>query len=100
MELILGLPPMTQYDSRGDADVGGFPGRADVRPYSARPANVDIDVKNTASAYGAERSREMELDVADSEDDREYSELIWKAVRGAGSPMPPRKVAAFVDGRE
>jgi hypothetical protein len=38
--------------------------------------------------------------VADSEDDREYSELIWKAIRGAASPLPPRRVAAFVDERK
>jgi YVTN family beta-propeller protein len=100
MEMILGLPPMTQYDSAATAMWAAFQARPDMRPYSARPASVDIDAKNTASAYGAERSREMLLDVADSEDDREYGDLIWKAVRGAGATVPARRVGAFVKGRD
>jgi YVTN family beta-propeller protein len=100
MELILGLPPMTQYDTAAVPMWAAFQGKPDLRPYVVRPAAVDIDQKNVASAYGARRSREMLLDVADSEDDHEYSEIIWKAVRGAHSTMPPRKVAAFVEGRE
>jgi hypothetical protein len=100
MELILGLPPMTQYDTAAVPMWAAFQGKPDLRPYVVRPAAVDIDQKNVASAYGARRSREMLLDVADSEDDHEYSEIIWKAVRGAHSAMPPRKVAAFVEGRE
>jgi len=100
MELILGLPPMTQYDSAAAPMWAAFQARLDLRPYTARPANVNIDEKNVATAYGAGRSAEMLLDVADSEDDREYGELIWKAVRGPASPLPPRKVAAFVDERQ
>ncbi len=63
---------------------------------AARPANIDIDEKNRASAYGARRSLELLLEAADSTDDHEYNEILWKAVRGANSPLPPRKVAAFV----
>jgi YVTN family beta-propeller protein len=99
MELILGLPPMTQYDSAAAPMWTAFQSRPDPRPFTARAASVNIEERNSASAYGAERSKEMLLDVADSEDDREYSELIWKAVRGQRSPLPPRKVAAFVDER-
>jgi YVTN family beta-propeller protein len=100
LELILGLPPLTQYDAAAQPMWAAFQARSDLRPYKARPANIDIDEKNVASAYGAERSREMLLEVADSADDREYNEIIWKAVRGAHSPVPPRKVAAFVKARE
>jgi phospholipase C len=100
MELILGLPPLTQYDAAAQPMWAAFQSRPDLRPFRARPANIDIDEKNTASAYGADRSRELLLEVADSTDDREYNEIIWKAVRGAGSPLPPRKVAAFVKAKE
>ena len=41
-----------------------------------------------------------EPESADEADDREYNEIIWKAVRGAESPLPPRKVAAFVKPKE
>jgi YVTN family beta-propeller protein len=100
MELILGLPPMTQYDSAAVPMWAAFQSKADLRAYTVRPPNVDLDQKNLASAYGAERSRDMLLEVADSTDDREYNEILWKAVRGADSSMPARKVAAFVAPRE
>ena len=100
MELILGLPPLTQYDAAAQPMWASFQSRPDARPYRARPANIDIDEKNRASAWGAERSRELTLEVADTSDDREYNEIIWKAVRGADSPLPPRKIAAFVKARE
>jgi len=66
----------------------------------ARPANIDIEEKNLKSAYGADRSQELLLEVADLADDREYNEIIWKAVRGVDSPLPPRKIAAFVKARD
>ena len=100
MELILGLPPLTQYDAAAQPLWAAFQSKPDLRPYKARPANIDIDEKNRASAYGAQRSREMPLEVADSADDREYNEIIWKAVKGADSPLPPRRIAAFVKAKE
>ncbi len=42
----------------------------------------------------------MTLESADTSDDREYNEIIWKAVRGAESPLPPKKVATFVMARK
>jgi hypothetical protein len=100
MELILGLPPMTQYDAAAEPMWAAFQAQADQRAYSAHPAGIDIDEKNRATAWGAQRSRELLLDVADSVEDREYNEIIWKAVRGAASPLPPRKIAAFVKARD
>jgi YVTN family beta-propeller protein len=100
MERILGLPPMTQYDAAAAPMWNAFQSKADLRPYRCRAANIDIDEKNRTSAYGAERSRELLLDVADSADDGEYTSIIWKSIRGADSPVPPRKVAAFVAPRD
>jgi len=39
---------------------------------------------------------ELILDVADAAPDIELSEIIWKAVKGAGSQMPPPVRTAFV----
>lgn len=100
MELILGLPPLTQYDAAAQPMWASFQSKPDLRPYRARPAQIDIDQKNLASAWGAERSRELTLEVADTSDDREYNEILWKAVRGPDATLPPRKVAAFVKARE
>ena len=38
----------------------------------------------------------MNLDEADRAPDLELNEIIWKAVRGEGSPMPPPRRTGFV----
>ena len=38
----------------------------------------------------------MNLDEADMAPELELNEIIWRSVRGADSPMPPPRRAAFV----
>ena len=38
----------------------------------------------------------LALEEADEAPEDELNEIIWKAVKGRNSPMPPRRVAAFV----
>jgi YVTN family beta-propeller protein len=96
MELLLGLPPLTQFDAAATPMWPAFQAKPDLRPYAARQNMVPLDEKNTAAAYGAQRSLAMSLDEADTADDLEYSALLWKAVKGANSTVPPRRVATFV----
>lgn len=96
IELILGLPPLTQHDAASTPMWAAFQTRPDFRPYKALVPDVDLDEKNLSTAYGAARSVEMSLESADTSDDQEYNEIIWKAIRGADSPLPPRSVSAFV----
>lgn len=99
MEAILGLPAMTQYDAAATPMWASFQAVPDARPYAGLGARVDLGEMNTSLAYGAKRSIELGLEVADTADDREYNEIIWKAVKGAASPLPPRRVASFVASR-
>lgn len=96
MELILGLPPMTQYDAAAPPMWTSFQAKPDATPYDARPNGVPLEEKNTAAAFGAQRSLAMALDEADAAPEQELNEIVWKAMRGAISVMPPRHVAAFV----
>ena len=74
-----------------------FAMRPDLAPYAHRPARVDLDAKNTAETPGASASMKLDLDEAeDRADDIAFNEIIWKAVRGAGSTMPPPVRSAFV----
>jgi YVTN family beta-propeller protein len=100
MELLLGLPPMTQYDAAAAPMWASFQPKPDLRPYAANPPGIDIDEKNPSTALGAARSLELTLEQADTSDDREYNEIIWKAVKGADAELPPRRVAAFVRARK
>ncbi len=96
MELILGLKPMTQFDLSATPLLNAFTDQADTSVYThIRPA-VDMAEMNTKDMYGAARCEEFNLAVEDAIPDVEFSEIIWKAVKGKDSPMPPPVHSAFV----
>lgn len=88
MELLLGLPPMTQYDAAATPMYESFGTTADLRPYTALPPQWDVMEKNKPTDFGARASLEMNLDEIDEAPMREFNEIIWKSVRGADSEMP------------
>ena len=95
MKLILGLRPMSQFDTAATPMFNSFQPQADLRPYTTVPANVDINERNTRLAWGAEKSRKMDFTKEDAADDLLLNAIIWRSVRGPNSPMPPVR-AAFV----
>ncbi|MBU1822621.1 MAG: hypothetical protein KKG00_14075, partial [Bacteroidetes bacterium] len=96
MELILGLPPMSQYDAAATPLWRSFTSKPDTKLYTARPNNIDLDQRNVAVNKHSKRSGELNLTVPDAIDDIEFSEIVWKAVKGLDSPMPAPKRSAFV----
>ncbi len=99
MELILGLPPMSQYDAAATPLWRSFTAKADPKPYTARPNNVSLDQKNVAINKHSIRSGELNLAVPDAINDVEFSEIVWKAVKGLDSKMPAPRRSAFVRAR-
>jgi DNA-binding beta-propeller fold protein YncE len=96
IELCLGLDPMSQFDAAARPMANAFTATPDLTPYAHRPARVDLNAKNLRTAWGAEESRRLNLEVEDRADDLVFNEIIWKSVKGADSPMPPPVRAAFV----
>ncbi len=96
MELILGLPPMSQYDAAATPMFNSFSLKADLTQYKSLPARIDINERNAANAPGAARSMEMDFSKEDAAPDIEFNEIIWKSVRGADSQMPAPVRSAFV----
>ncbi|MFO0891526.1 MAG: bifunctional YncE family protein/alkaline phosphatase family protein [Isosphaeraceae bacterium] len=96
MELILGLEPMSQFDASARPMYASFTREPDVAPYVRRPPGVDLNAVNPRNAPMAEASRRLDLEIEDRADDILFNEIIWKAVRGVDSPMPPPVRAAFV----
>ena len=88
IELLLGLAPLTQYDAAAYAMFNSFGRRADLAPYQALPARVDLNAKNPANAYGAAASMAMNFDEVDMAPEQELNEILWKSIKGADSPMP------------
>ncbi|HEY6050425.1 MAG TPA: alkaline phosphatase family protein, partial [Thermoanaerobaculia bacterium] len=96
MELILGLPPMSQCDAAARPMYGAFSTRAASAPWAHVPARVPIDEMNGADAPGAEASAAGNLEEADRVPDVAFNEILWKLVRGKDAVMPPPVHAGWV----
>jgi hypothetical protein len=57
---------------------------------------VPLDARNASTAWGAAASVATDFSKEDAADDLLLNEIVWRSVRGAGSPMPPPRRAAFV----
>lgn len=96
IELILGLPPMSQYDAAATPMWRAFTSTPDFTPYTARPEKVDINDRNTADNALARESARFDLSKEDAAPDIPFNEVIWKAVKGIHSEMPAPRHSAFV----
>ena len=96
MELILGLPPMSQFDAAASPMYNSFTTVPDTTPYVHRDALVNLDERNPDGAFGQARSGEMNFSREDAIPDIELNEIIWKSVRGEESNMPAPVRSAFV----
>ena len=94
MELILGLKPMSQFDAAATPMFNSFQATPDLRPYQALPADVDLEERNSAQAWGGKLK--MNFAREDAADDLLLNEVVWRSVRGLDSPMPAPVRAAFV----
>jgi len=94
IELILGLPPMSQYDAAATPMFRSFSATPNLTPFIhelPRTNLFELNVKNTPSA---QKSAKFDFKKEDSIPDLEFSEVIWKAVKGEDSVMPaPRRAA-------
>lgn len=96
MELVLGLEPMTQFDAAATPMFHSFQSEPDMRPYQALPAQVDLEARNGASAWGSAASEKMDFSQEDAADDLLLNEVVWRSVKGADHPMPVPVRAGFV----
>ncbi|MCX6921822.1 MAG: YncE family protein, partial [Verrucomicrobia bacterium] len=94
MELILGLKPMSQFDAAATPMFNSFHTKPDLRPYQALPANVDLEERNSAHAWGGHLK--MNFAREDAADDLLLNEVVWRSVRGPSCSMPAPVRAAFV----
>jgi len=91
MELILGLPPMSQFDAGSTPVWSCFMPTPDTAAFNALPAGVDINARNTASS-----PHRFNLADPDRTPDDLFNAVLWRAIKGEGSPVPKPRRAAFV----
>lgn len=101
MELILGLPPMTQYDAAATPMWRAFQANADLRGFNVLPENVDMGERNTAMNEWQRRSEKFNLTKEDAVPDLEFNTVLWYGLKGESVPFPgPRRAAFFHPGEK
>lgn len=88
MELILGLPPLTQYDAGATPMFQCFRKSAKVTPYQALTPKVDLFAKNTEKSPFAKQSARMNFKDYDLAPEDELNRILWHVAKGIDTPYP------------
>ena len=92
LELILGLPPMSQFDAEATPMFTAFTDTPDPAPYAALVPEQPLDELNPNNAYRAEDSLALELeeeaDQFSRADEQVFNEILWGAIKGPRVAMP------------
>jgi YVTN family beta-propeller protein len=96
IELILGLPPMSQYDAAAEPLWRCFDTTATHAAFHLRPPQADLFEKNTAFNEWQRQSEGFDFSREDRAPEQELNHVIWVACHGTSVPCPPPVHAAFV----
>ena len=89
MELLMGLPPMNQYDAVAPVMNLFGPQPENAEPYAALlPPKRIIGEVNGRTAYRANDSRKMDFTKEDSVPDDEFNDILWHGIMGRNTPKP------------
>jgi YVTN family beta-propeller protein len=96
IELILGMPPMTQYDAAAAPMWRSFTAMPDNAGFASLPSNIDLHEVNPGGTRLAAMARGLNFTEVDRVPDELMNTMLWKAIKGenARTPIPVR--AAFV----
>ncbi|MBC7776641.1 MAG: bifunctional YncE family protein/alkaline phosphatase family protein [Phycisphaerae bacterium] len=97
MELILGMPPMSQHDAGATPMWRCFSKTANLAPYKALIPTVNLDDRNAAVDSDLQRrSDAFDLTREDRVPDLEFNQVLWKIIKGEDAEMPAPKRGAFL----
>jgi len=98
IELILGLPILSQYDDAATPLDHAFTGEPNFAPYSAVTPGVDMQSRNPKDGAGAVASLQLDFSDLDRADPARLNAILWHALR-PGEPVPrPVHSLVFVSG--
>jgi hypothetical protein len=91
MELILGLPPMTQFDELATPMYNSFTAEADTSVVAALPEMADLEARNPKGGPGDSASRKLDFSDFDRADPDELNRILWEGLKpGREMPAPVR----------
>jgi YVTN family beta-propeller protein len=82
MELILGVPPMSQFDRAATPMTAAFSVTPNLRPYDALMPAVSLTATNGPNAPMGKASLSIDFSEPDRIPMRLMNEIIWRSVRG------------------
>src|SRR5262245_14191822 len=88
VELLLGLPPMTQHDAAAPPMVNSFMAKPDLSGFTALPARTDLMTQNLPQGYGATISARMDFRDYDRVDEDALNRILWHSIKGVETPYP------------
>jgi YVTN family beta-propeller protein len=88
IELILGLPPLTQYDAGATPMFNCFQSRPVVTAYRPASPKVNLLAVNPPTAPGARESLRMDFEGYDRAPEDDLNGILWRAVKGPAAPYP------------
>jgi hypothetical protein len=98
IELILGLPPLTQYDAGATPMFNCFQKKAKITSYLALTPKVDMTARNTPKSPGAKQSARMNFRGYDLAPEDELNRILWRVAKGPDVPYPtPIHRAVFTE---
>jgi hypothetical protein len=90
IELLLGFPPMSQYDAAAEPMWRRFSDQAHLTPFEARPPQTDISAVNMVENAWQRKSEKFDFSREDRIPDRAFTEVIGEAVKVKIPPYPYR----------
>lgn len=99
--LILGMPPMSQYDAGAEPMWRCFSDTAHALGFEHVNAQVNLNDVNSATnpratSYLMRMSESLDLSREDRANERLMNEILWKYVKGESAKMPPNCTAPWV----
>ncbi len=95
IELMLGLPPMNQFDAMAPVMRECFDGTADLQPYTVLANKIPLDAINAdgraqkgAAREWAVKSAKLKFNEPDDVDEETLNRILWFSVRGESEAYP------------
>jgi DNA-binding beta-propeller fold protein YncE len=97
IELILGLPPMSQYDAAATPMWRCFTNKPDNTVFKSMPSNINLNDVNPGGTKLAALAKGLDFSEIDRVPDDIMNHMIWKSIKGEKANIPvPVRSAFFI----
>ncbi|MCF8342110.1 MAG: bifunctional YncE family protein/alkaline phosphatase family protein [Chitinophagaceae bacterium] len=96
LELILGLPPLTQYDAAATPMWRCFSKTPNNTPFKSFVSNINLKDVNPGGTKLAALAKGLNFSEIDLVPDEKMNEMLWKSIKGENAKVPAPVRAAFV----